>query len=160
MRFPKYRVSLVREASGIRTRKPIEGQSDCERLLRPYFRDLDREHFVILLLDSRHRPSGMNVVSVGTLDMSVVHPRETFKVAILASAAAIILAHNHPTGETSPSREDLELTRRLIDAGRMLGIPVLDHLIFGEKVLSMRAAGFIEGDNIREVSNNVQTQAV
>ncbi|MCM8794376.1 MAG: DNA repair protein RadC [Candidatus Omnitrophica bacterium] len=90
-----------------------------------------KEHFVLLLLDARHRVSKIAEISVGSLDMSVVHPRETFKEAIRSSAAAIILAHNHPSGDPTPSPEDLELTHRLIEGGELLGIPVLDHIIVG-----------------------------
>lgn len=104
-----------------------------------------KEHFILLLLDSRHRLIKVASVSVGSLDMSVVHPRETFREAIQASAAAILLAHNHPSGDPTPSPEDLELTRRLIKAGELLGIPVLDHLIVGSgEPVSLRDRGFLE----------------
>lgn len=89
----------------------------------------DREYFVCLLLDSKNRITGIHTVSQGSLNQSIVHPRETFKAAILANSAAIILAHNHPTGDLTPSREDREITRRLKEAGELLGIKVLDHVI-------------------------------
>jgi len=89
----------------------------------------DREHFVALLLDGKNRITGIHQVSQGSLNQSIVHPRETLKCAVLASAAAIILAHNHPTGDLTPSREDIEITRRLREAGDILGIRVLDHII-------------------------------
>ncbi|MDO8729967.1 MAG: DNA repair protein RadC [Candidatus Omnitrophota bacterium] len=127
------------------TGRPLETVEAAGRAARRYLAGRKKEHFILLLLDSRHRLLRVAEVSVGTLDMSVVHPRETFREAITASAAAIILAHNHPSGDTAPSREDLELTRRLTEAGRLLGIPVLDHLIVGAgKFLSLRNAGFIE----------------
>ena len=89
----------------------------------------DREYFVALLVDGKNRISGLHVVSEGTLNQSLVHPREVYKAAILANSAAIILAHNHPTGDVTPSKEDREITRRLKEAGDLLGIRVLDHII-------------------------------
>jgi DNA repair protein RadC len=89
----------------------------------------DREFFVALLIDGKNRIRSLHVVSEGTLNQSLVHPREVYKSAILANSAAIILAHNHPSGDTAPSREDREITRRLQEAGEILGIKVLDHVI-------------------------------
>lgn len=89
----------------------------------------DREFFLVMLLDGKNRLTGLHIVSEGSLNQSIVHPRETFKAAILSNAAAMILAHNHPSGDTTPSREDLEITRRLREAGDILGIRVLDHVI-------------------------------
>jgi len=82
-----------------------------------------------MMLDGKNRITTIHVVSEGSLNQSIVHPRETFKSAILANAAAVILAHNHPSGDTTPSREDREITRRLREAGDILGIKVLDHVI-------------------------------
>lgn len=89
----------------------------------------DRECFVAMLLDGKNRITGLHLVSQGSLNQSIVHPRETFKAAILANAAAVILAHNHPTGDLTPSSEDIAITRRLKDAGELLGVRVLDHII-------------------------------
>ena len=91
--------------------------------------DPDREIFCVLILDGKNRITSIHQVSQGSLNQSIVHPRETFKAAILANAAAIILAHNHPSGDTTPSREDKEITQRLKEAGELLGIRVLDHVI-------------------------------
>jgi len=88
-----------------------------------------KEHFLICSLDSRNNLIAVDEISVGTLTSSLVHPREAFEVAIKRHAAHIILAHNHPSGETDPSEDDLKVTRRLCDAGKMMGIAVLDHLI-------------------------------
>lgn len=95
-------------------------------------RDETKEHFLALHLDSKNRLSCMDVVSTGSLNASIVHPREVFKTALLSSAAAVILLHNHPSGDPTPSREDLELTGRLKEAGELLGIRVLDHVIVGD----------------------------
>ncbi len=91
-----------------------------------------REHFLTLLLDTRNRLIRVATISMGSLDSSVVHPREVFKEAISASAASVIFVHNHPSGDPEPSEDDIELTRRLVEAGRVLGIVVLDHVIVGD----------------------------
>ena len=97
-----------------------------------------------MALDARNRPIGCNTVSVGSLSASIVHPREVFKFAILANASSIILAHNHPSGDVSPSQDDKELTRRIVEAGTLMGIDVLDHLIVGNgDFLSMKERGLM-----------------
>lgn len=101
-------------------------------LLKKYARK-DREHFVAVYLTARSQVIAVEVVSVGTLSASLVHPREVFKGAILHNAAAVIVAHNHPSGDTTPSAEDKDATRRLSQAGTLLGIPLLDHLVIGAR---------------------------
>lgn len=92
----------------------------------------DREQFMIASMNTKNVPTGwVHTVSIGSLSSSIVHPRETFKAAILANAAAIILAHNHPSGNVDPSQEDINATTRLYEAGKILGIDVLDHVIIG-----------------------------
>lgn len=125
-----YCVSLVRERA-IDGDK-IVGPADVARVAGPLFDGLDREQFVVLLLNTRNRVIGSNVVSLGTLDASIVHPRETFKAAVILGASAIIMVHNHPSGDPTPSREDLAITKRMVKAGEVLGIAVLDHVILGE----------------------------
>jgi DNA repair protein RadC len=100
-------------------------------LLHEYLKGTDREHFVVFFLDQKNRITGIHTVSMGSLTASVVHPREVFKAAILAQAAAIICGHNHPSGDVQPSREDRALTTRLSHAGKLLGIQLLDHIIIG-----------------------------
>lgn len=109
-------------------------------LLRPLLRDRAQEVFVSLLLDGRHRLFGYAEVSCGTITSTVVHPREVYGPAVRQGAAALICAHNHPSGDPEPSQEDLEITRRLIESGRILGIPVLDHLVIGggDRFVSLR----------------------
>jgi DNA repair protein RadC len=96
------------------------------------FRDCRKEYFQALLLDGKNRVISRVQISEGSLNQSIVHPREVFNAAVRASAAAIILLHNHPTGDPSPSPEDSEITRRLCEAGELMGIKVLDHIIVGE----------------------------
>lgn len=91
-----------------------------------------KEHFMILLLNTKNHVLSREEISVGSLNASIVHPREIFKIPLRKSAASIILVHNHPSGDPSPSQEDLEVTRRLVEAGRILGVAVRDHLVIGD----------------------------
>lgn len=135
---------------GWRTRNPVissglvvQKPEDLHQLLRREFQGLDRERFLALYLDTRHRIRGVEIVSIGTLNASLVHPREVFKNAIGISAAAIIVAHNHPSGCARPSADDLELTARLDRCGAVLGISLLDHLISGDaEIISIREYGW------------------
>lgn len=104
-----------------------------------------KEYFVALYLDACHRVMFREVVSIGTLTASLVHPREVFAPALTRGAAALIVAHNHPSGDPEPSREDRETTRRLVECGRILGIPILDHVIIGTRgYFSFRERGLID----------------
>lgn len=124
--------------------RPIESAEAAAAELRPYLADKKKEHFVALLLDNRHRLIRLAPIAVGSLSASLVHPRELFKEAIAASAAAVIIAHNHPSGDPTPSEQDVTLTKRLVRAGTLLGIEVLDHLIVGaEVVVSAKALGIM-----------------
>ncbi|OPX92134.1 MAG: hypothetical protein A4E52_00136 [Pelotomaculum sp. PtaB.Bin013] len=107
-------------------------------------RFLDREHFRVMLLNTKNQVLRIETVSIGTLSSSQVHPRELFKFAVKNSAAAIILVHNHPSGEPTPSREDIDITGRLADAGKIMGIEVLDHIIIGDgKFVSFKEKGLL-----------------
>ena len=140
----QYTIKLERVGRVAEEQTALTQPSDAERHLRPLFADADREMFAVLALDARNRPIGSNVVSVGCLNASIVHPREVFKFAILANAAAIILAHNHPSGDLAPSADDETLTRKLVESGKILGIEVLDHLIVTEDdVMSFQADGWM-----------------
>jgi len=109
-----------------------------------FLEDSDRERFIALYLDAKNQLNGLEEVSKGTLTASLVHPREIYKAAILTNSASIILAHNHPSGNPSPSKEDIELTERISEAGRLLGIDLLDHMIIGnERYASMREEGYL-----------------
>lgn len=110
------------------------------------FRDLAREakeHFLCLHLDGKNRILCLDRVSVGSLNQSIVHPREVYKAAILSSAAAVLLIHNHPSGDTAPSREDRNVTRRLVEVGHLVGIRVLDHVIVGDGYFSFSERGLL-----------------
>lgn len=113
-------------------RRVLEGPEDVAALLMPRLRDLDREHFVTVLLSTKNQVLDVLTVAIGSLSASLVHPREVLKPAVQASAAALVVAHNHPTGVPAPSREDIEFTRRLARCGELLGIRLLDHVIIGD----------------------------
>jgi DNA repair protein RadC len=129
---PIYRVTLVRESRLPHAKPQLRSSRDAALLFRQYLGEVDREHFMVAMLDQKHKVIGINTVSMGSLTASVVHPREVMKPAILSNAAALLCCHNHPSGAPQPSQEDRALTKRLVEAGQLLGITVLDHLILGD----------------------------
>ena len=138
----KWSIQLVKESSYKVESKSITCPDDVIRIIAPHFDGKPKEEFIVLLLNTKNNVIGINTVSVGTVDTSIVHPREVFQPALLANATSIILAHNHPSGNTEPSDEDLKVTNRLIMAGNILGIDVLDHVIYGDGVgLSLKVIG-------------------
>jgi len=140
---PVFRVQLVREP-GVE-RPSLDGPTDAARILCSYLENEDREHFVSLMLDVKNQVIGIHTVSIGSLNCTVVSPREVFKAAILANAASIIVAHNHPSGDVTPSPEDIQVTKTLHQAGKLLDIEVLDHIIVGEDGAhhSLKQAGLL-----------------
>ncbi len=122
------RVQLVRDASA--PKKKITSAKEVVALCKD-MRQLDREHFRALYLDSRNGLLGVETVAIGSLNATMVHPREVFKAAILLNAAALVLVHNHPSGEMEPSDEDLAITKTLKACGELLGIEMVDHVIVG-----------------------------
>ncbi len=128
-------------------RRPvIRTPADVAALVGEQMRHLDREHFRAVLLNTRHEVLDVVTVAVGGLDSAPIHPREVFKEAIRRSAAAVILIHNHPSGTPEPSGDDLRITARLQEAGRVVGIEVLDHIIIGDgRFASLRERGALSG---------------
>jgi DNA repair protein RadC len=144
-RIPIYRVTLVREGKMPTYESRIRSSANAYSVLQEFLADTDREHFVILMLDQKNQVIGLHTVSIGSLTASVVHPRETFKAAILANAAAIICGHQHLSGDPQPSREDRAITQRLVESGKLLGINVLDHVIVGDgRYFSFADEGLLE----------------
>ncbi len=139
------KINLVREKSmnltyGINISSP----EDAEKAFREYIGDSDREVFAVMTLNNRHSITSLTTVSIGSLNSCVVHPREVFKTAILSNAESIVLCHNHPSGECQPSSEDIAATSRMQEAGKILGIQVLDHIILGdEKFTSLKLANLM-----------------
>lgn len=146
----KYRVQLVKDGryqSDLIDREcplvdagKILSSSDVAKIFYPFFALECKEKFVVVMLNARNKIIGINVVSEGSLTASIVHPREVFQPAILTSAASIICLHNHPSGDPMPSQDDLQITRILVDAGKILDIRVLDHIIIGENRFSSLAS--------------------
>ena len=112
------------------------------KAIRASIKDKAKEHFKLILLNPRNKIIGISTISIGTLNASLVHPREVFKDAIVHSAASVVLAHNHPSGDPEPSEDDITITKRLVEAGKILGIEVIDHIIIGKNdYYSFRAKG-------------------
>lgn len=129
----KAALELGRRLAAYTASKPVvRCPSDVAALLMEEMRYLEKEEFRVVMLNTRNHVMGIDTASVGDLNSSIVHPREIFKEPIKRAAAAIILVHNHPSGDPNPSEEDVRVTRRLREAGRLLGIDVLDHLIVGD----------------------------
>ena len=105
--------------------------------------DRDKEHFFVISLNTKNKVKFVELVSIGTTNSSLVHPREVFRRCIIRGASAAIVCHNHPSGESEPSEEDIGITRRLVEAGKIIGIEVLDHVIIGSKSFSMKERGII-----------------
>lgn len=122
----------------------IKNPEAVVKAIRTAIQDKAKEHFKLLLLNSRNKILRISTVSIGTLTTSLVHPREVFKEALLHSAASVVLAHNHPSGDPEPSEDDLKITRKLVESGKILGIEVIDHLILGKNhFYSFREKGLI-----------------
>ena len=124
-----------------RTLEKVEGPEDVARYVIPSLRFEQKEHFLAMFLDIRNRILALSTISVGSLTSSIAHPREVFREAIRYSAASVILVHNHPSGDPAPSREDIQLTKQMMKAGEIMGIPVLDHVVVaGDNFLSLKEA--------------------
>lgn len=122
----------------------IKSPADIHNLLKDKLGHCDREHFQAVFLNTKHHVITVETVSVGSLNSTLVHPRELFRNSIKRSAAALIIAHNHPSGDPTPSVEDIEITRRLVEVGNIVGIQVLDHIIIGENCyVSLKEQGVI-----------------
>lgn len=137
-------IKMVKESSFLYQTRTISSPKDAYEMIKEQLEGLDREQFIIACLNTKNEPTNISVVAVGTLNKAIVHPREVFKTAILSNAASIIAFHNHPSGETTPSQQDIQLTNRLYEAGELLGIKLLDHLIIGDGTFtSLKEKGYL-----------------
>jgi len=137
-------IKMIKDSSVLYGERTINSPSTAVNLLEQFLEDSDREMLIVCCLDTKNQPTCINVVSIGTLNSSLVHPREVFKPAILGNSSSIIVAHNHPSGDTSPSNEDIRITERLKEAGKIIGIELIDHLIIGRsKYTSLKGKGVI-----------------
>ena len=128
----RYAVKKDSEGQPIVVGRALSNPRETALSLMTVLQDEPSEVFAILCVTTKHRVIAYHEVSRGTIDSTLAHPREVFKAALLANAAAIVLSHNHPSGDPTPSPDDVELTRRLAAAGEVLGVPVLDHIIIGD----------------------------
>ncbi len=132
------------ELFDISSKFKINSPEDVYRRLHPTMRESKKEHFVELCLDTKNQVIREDTISIGSLNANIVHPREVFRTALIQSAAHIIVAHNHPSGDPTPSREDIDITKKLVETGKIMGIDVLDHVIIGDcRHFSMKEAGHI-----------------
>ena len=138
-------LKLVREGCFHYQTRRISSPKDAVGIGQQFLEDADREQVIVCCLDTKNQPLSISVVSMGILNSSLIHPREIFKTAILTNAASLILYHNHPSGETEVSTEDINITKRIKEAGVLMGIELIDHIIIGSegRYLSMKEEGLL-----------------
>jgi len=141
VRINFYKLKMVKEDSVLYEVPVIKSSTEVYQAAKQLLalHEEPEEHFCIFCLNTKNKIVGVHTISIGSLTASIVHPREVFKAAMLNNASRIICLHNHPSGDPEPSREDIEITKRLVEAGKIIGIEVLDHVIIGEQnYLSMK----------------------
>lgn len=137
-------IKLVKESSLLYKERAIRSPEDGYRLMKQLLGDLDREAFIVISLDTKNQPTSINICHIESLNASIVHPREVMKSVILSNGASFMVGHNHPSGNPAPSREDIEVTKRLVETGKILGIDLLDHIIVGDETfISLKEKGYI-----------------
>ncbi len=137
-------LKMVKESSILYKMNSIRSPKDAYTVVRTLLEDSDREMFVVMALDVKNRPVNIQICHIGSLNASIVHPREVLKMAILCNAASIMVFHNHPSGLTNPSNEDRDVTDRLQRACEIMGVELLDHLIVGDnEFLSFKEKGYM-----------------
>jgi DNA repair protein RadC len=138
-------IKMVKEKKLEYVNTQISSPKDCFNIFKKFIGDYDREALVVLTLDIKNKINSITVASLGSVNSSIVHPREVFKTAILSNASSIIIGHNHPSGDPSPSKEDINITERLKECGKIMGIELLDHVIIGEydKYFSFKEKGLL-----------------
>lgn len=141
-------IKMVKESSVKYESRTISNPSDIYLLVKGFLEGFDREKLLVICLNTKNQPINISTVSIGTLNTSLVHPREVFKTAILSNSSKIALAHNHPSGDITPSKEDEFVTKRIQQAGVILGIELIDHLIVvDDEYYSFKENGFLDEEN-------------
>ena len=138
------RVRMVKERELPYAMEEIDGPEKVAAFIRKFLAGADREYLLVLSMDNIGKLAAIEVVSIGTVNAALAEPREIFKHAILANAAGIVMVHNHTSGRCVPSSEDMEITKRIEKAGKILGIPLMDHIIVGDGYFSFRTEGLLE----------------
>lgn len=137
-------VKLVKEASMLYKGRRIRSPLNCYEIFKEFLGNVDREYFVVMCLDTKNQPTNISIAHIGSLNASIIHPREVMKTAILSNAASIICCHPHPSGDPSPSPEDIQVTERLVEAGNIIGVEVLDHIVLGDNCyISLKEKGYM-----------------
>jgi len=143
-RIPNYSVQLVKESIVHSELHTVSNPNDAAELFNTAFPNCDRERLIVIMLNTRNKCVGVNTVSIGDLTSSIVHPREVFKPAILANACSIIIMHNHPSGDPSPSADDINITKRIQACSELIGIELIDHVIIGDSShVSLKERGLV-----------------
>lgn len=146
---PAKRIQLVdvvieRKGSQLFEGRRVCSPEDAANIIRDFIGDSDRERFVVLGLSTKNEPQVLQVVHTGSINASIVHPRDVMKALILANCAYCVIGYNHPSNDTTPSPEDIEVTKRLVEAGHILGIDVIDHLILASNTFrSLKESGYM-----------------
>ena len=146
---PFVRVRMVRERELPYAMEEINGPEKVAAFTRKFLAEADMEYLLVLSMDNAGKLTAIEVVSIGTVNAALAEPREIFKHAILANAAGIVMVHNHTSGRCVPSSEDMEISKRIEKAGKILGIPLMDHIIVGEGYFSFQTEGLLEKGNER-----------
>lgn len=137
-------VRMVKECSLLYKNRVIRSPEDGYNLLHQFLGDADRENFLVIAVDTKNQPVNISICHTGSLNASIVHPREVMKTAILSNAASILVGHNHPSGDPTPSNEDIQVTKRLVEAGKLMGIDILDHIVMGDdSFVSLKEKGYM-----------------
>lgn len=143
MKIDLVKLKVVRE-SVLEYDVRVDRPETAAELIQKMIGDSDRENLVLVCLDMKNKPTSVQVISTGSLNASIVHPREVFKSVLLSNAACFIIGHNHPSGDLTPSPEDIDITERLIQVGEVIGVPMIDHVIVSDNdFLSMRKSGVV-----------------
>lgn len=151
IQIPIYQVKLEKVGQlTLDSHSSIDHPSIAASCLFNYLQGADREHFVVMMLNTKNQIIGIHTAHIGSLSSSIVHAREVFKPAILHNSSVIIIGHNHPSGDPTPSKEDYLVTKKIVKTGEMIGIECLDHIIIGchekKKFFSLKSEGFMEGE--------------
>ena len=138
-------IRMIRESSILYSSRKIGTPKEAAELGRIFLEDSDREQLIVCCLDTKNQPTSISVVSVGSVNSSIVHPREIMKCAILSNSSSIIMMHNHPSGDPTPSTEDINVSKRIFEASKLLGIELIDHIIIGreERFVSLKEKGLL-----------------
>ncbi len=137
-------IKIIKESSVLYKGRKVGSPADAYSLIKDFFNCADREQLFVCSLDTKNVPLTINLCSIGTLNTALIHPREIYKSAILSNAASIILYHNHPSGDPKASKEDISITLRLKECGKLLGIELVDHIIVGDgNFISLKEKGIL-----------------